>query len=140
MALGRAQRRYAAIKFFLYTFRQRRDARDWWALVLTASSAGCGRTDIVFGARAMDGPKSAAAQCADRVVLGDLGWVHGQRCRCFRSIPGLPLAHVEAPTAGSVMLAGVLLKLVRLASAIGGLHCSRNACETMAFRYSVRWP
>ena len=31
------------------------------------------------------------------------------RCRCGRS--WLPDAHVEAPTAGSVLLAGVLLKL-----------------------------
>lgn len=36
------------------------------------------------------------------------------RCRFSRCIPGfpwLPLAHTEAPTAGSVILAGVLLKL-----------------------------
>ena len=33
------------------------------------------------------------------------------RCRCGRSTPGLPDAHVQAPTAGSVILAGVLLKM-----------------------------
>jgi NADH-quinone oxidoreductase subunit M len=31
--------------------------------------------------------------------------------RCFHFIPGLPDAHVQAPTAGSVILAGVLLKM-----------------------------
>ena len=33
------------------------------------------------------------------------------RCRCSRCTPGLPDAHVEAPTAGSVILAGVMLKM-----------------------------
>ena len=33
------------------------------------------------------------------------------RCRSCRCTRGLPDAHVEAPTAGSVLLAGVLLKM-----------------------------
>jgi len=33
------------------------------------------------------------------------------RCLCGPSTPGLPDAHTEAPTAGSMILAGVLLKL-----------------------------
>ncbi len=34
-----------------------------------------------------------------------------QGARCSRSTPGCPDAHVQAPTAGSVILAGVLLKM-----------------------------
>ena len=38
-------------------------------------------------------------------------WPSRSRSRCFPFHTWLPDAHVEAPTAGSVMLAGVLLKM-----------------------------
>jgi len=85
---GGPQRRYAAIKFFLYTFTGSVVTLvGLVALVLTASSAGVAAPTSFSALAQMDGPKSAAAQCADRVVLGDLvGFM--VKCRCFRSIPG----------------------------------------------------
>ncbi len=48
---------------------------------------------------------------ADLAVAGLLCRVSRSRCRCGRCTPGCPMPTLQAPTAGSVILAGVLLKL-----------------------------
>lgn len=110
---GGADRRFAAIKFFLYTFTGSMLTfagvlyLAYAAYSLPFSLGGVGRftfdLDTLYGLQL-----SPQAQCwlflafaAGFAVKVPLWPVH----------TWLPLAHTEAPTAGSVLLAGVLLKL-----------------------------
>ena len=109
---GGPQRRYAAIKFFLYTLAGSLVTLVGLVALVLAASVG-GLDDAVLDSR----PGSVADRESAQPTNG--------RSRCsWRSPSGfmvkvpvfplhtwLPLAHVEAPTAGSVLLAGVLLKL-----------------------------
>lgn len=98
---GGARRVYAAYKFFLYTFA----GSVLMLLAIIALWYGAGTTDIP-DLLAWDVPR---------------GWQHLIFLAFFASfavkVPmwpvhtWLPDAHVEAPTAGSVILAGVLLKM-----------------------------
>jgi len=98
---GGARRVYAALKFFVYTMAGS-------ALMLAAIVALRLKTGT-FGIPEMMGrPLSSEFQC----------WVFGAFLLSFAiKVPmvpfhtWLPAAHVEAPTAGSVLLAGVLLKM-----------------------------
>ena len=98
---GGARRVYAAVKFFVYTMAGS-------ALMLAAIVALRLKTGT-FGIPEMMGhPFSTEFQC----------WVFGAFLLSFAiKVPmvpfhtWLPAAHVEAPTAGSVLLAGVLLKM-----------------------------
>ena len=114
---GGPERRYAAGKFFLFTF-----AGGVFTLAAT----------IYLGSKAGTYDIATIVQ-----VAPDTNWPRGSlvdRAGTPRRICGedpslpvhtwLPLAHTEAPTAGSVILAGVLLKLgtyglLRLALPIG---------------------
>jgi NADH-quinone oxidoreductase subunit M len=114
---GSTNRKKAATKFFLYTFT---------GSVLTLA----GLIYVVwFNATQLvptDGPGAgkwtfdiaSLQQAAVRMSSSQQGWVLGAMMAGFAvKIPlfpvhtWLPLAHTEAPTAGSVILAGVLLKL-----------------------------
>ena len=114
---GGPQRRYAAGKFFLFTFT---------GSVFTLAAA------IYVGVRAGTFDIAGAISYAQFhltyheqlwVVLGFLSGF-AVKTPLFPVHTWLPLAHTEAPTAGSVILAGVLLKLgtyglLRLAVPIG---------------------
>ncbi len=106
---GSANRKKAATRFFLYTFTGSIIALA--GLVYVAY-----RTSVVEGAWTFD---MAALQ---RVAVGmtptEQAWVllamlagFAVKVPLFPVHTWLPLAHTEAPTAGSVILAGVLLKL-----------------------------
>jgi NADH-quinone oxidoreductase subunit M len=100
---GGPRRVYAAIKFFLYTMAgQRADARSrsCGSTSTSARSPASPRSRSTRSTTAADGGGSSAG-CSWR-SLSRLR----SRCRCSRSTPWLPDAHVEAPTAGSVILAG----------------------------------
>lgn len=110
---GGTQRRFAAIKFFLYTFTGSMLMfagilyLAYAAFALPAELGGVGRftfdIDILYGLQLTPAQQwwlflAFAAGFAVKVPVWPLHtW--------------LPLAHTEAPTAGSVLLAGVLLKL-----------------------------
>ncbi len=114
---GGPERRYAAAKFFLFTFA---------GSVFTLAAA------IYLGVRAgtfdlKPVVQFAQANLSDRerlwIMLGLLAGF-AVKVPLFPVHTWLPLAHTEAPTAGSVILAGVLLKLgtyglLRLAVPIG---------------------
>jgi len=51
------------------------------------------------------------AQLTDLGLAGIFRFLRGEAAECGRCTPGLPDAHVEAPTAGSVILAAILLKM-----------------------------
>jgi NADH-quinone oxidoreductase subunit M len=108
---GGPQRRYAAIKFFLYTLvGSLVTLVGLVGLVLTAKSAGVDAPTSIpsiaswFAAH----PLSPEWQVALFLAIA-VGFM--VKVPVFPLHTWLPLAHVEAPTAGSVFLAGVLLKL-----------------------------
>jgi len=114
---GGPERRYAAGKFFLFTF-----AGGVFTLAAT----------IYLGTRAGTFDLDTVVHVAQTQLTTTVRWwvVLGLLAGFAVKIPlfpvhtWLPLAHTEAPTAGSVILAGVLLKLgtyglLRLALPIG---------------------
>src|SRR3954454_7453615 len=114
---GGPERRYAAGKFFLFTFT---------GSVFTLAAA------IYLGLKAGTFDISAAVRFAQTsMTLNERYWVtlgfiagFAVKVPLFPVHTWLPLAHTEAPTAGSVILDGVLLKLgtyglFRLAVPIG---------------------
>lgn len=108
---GGSQRRYAAVKFFLYTLTGSLiTLLGLVALMLQAASAGlaspCSIPDLALWLR--QHPLSPEQQ---RVFFLALSAGFLVKVPVFPFHTWLPLAHVEAPTAGSVLLAGVLLKL-----------------------------
>jgi NADH-quinone oxidoreductase subunit M len=119
---GGPERRYAAIKFFLFTFSG--SLLMFAGIIFLSLNAGPGGSmsfaieDVLRHAREGISPEARMwvflAMMAGLAVKVPLFPVH----------TWLPLAHTEAPTAGSVILAGVLLKLgsyglFRLAVPIG---------------------
>ncbi|GAB4386264.1 MAG: NADH-quinone oxidoreductase subunit M [Phycisphaerales bacterium] len=106
---GSTNRRIASIKFFLYTFTGSMIALAGLVYVASFASDHYGRWTLDIGelaaaARLMSPREQSwvlAAMMAGFAVKVPLFPVH----------TWLPLAHTEAPTAGSVILAGVLLKL-----------------------------
>jgi NADH-quinone oxidoreductase subunit M len=126
---GGPQRRYAAAKFFLFTFT---------GSVFTLAAA------IYVGIRAHTFDIAAATTFAQHALTDTerwwvlLGFLAGFAVKVplFPVHTWLPLAHTEAPTAGSVILAGVLLKLgtyglFRLAVPIGLLSAAGVAFPTL---------
>jgi NADH-quinone oxidoreductase subunit M len=121
---GGPEKRLASRKFFLYTLAGSMISLvGLVALVLTISSQGPGLTFSIpeLARRIAEGtPK----EYLDSIVIPLVGPVKMQTLLFLALFAGfaikvplfpfhtwLPLAHVEAPTAGSVLLAGVLLKL-----------------------------
>jgi NADH-quinone oxidoreductase subunit M len=108
---GGPQKRYAAVKFFLYTlFGSLITLLGLAALVLHAASAGlatpCSIPDLATWLAA--NPLEPDLQA---ILFLSLSAGFLIKVPVFPFHTWLPLAHVEAPTAGSVLLAGVLLKL-----------------------------
>jgi NADH-quinone oxidoreductase subunit M len=108
---GGPQRRYAAIKFFLYTLTGSLITLvGLVALVLTAWTGGLTAPGSIskLAAWLAANPLSTTWQAALFLTIA-AGFL--VKVPVFPLHTWLPLAHVEAPTAGSVLLAGVLLKL-----------------------------
>lgn len=100
---GGDERRYAANKFFLYTLS---GSLLWLVALLYLANKAGGFNPAVM------------AQAASALPFGVQGWLFIAFAVAFAiKVPLFPLhtwlpdAHVQAPTAGSVILAGVLLKL-----------------------------
>jgi NADH-quinone oxidoreductase subunit M len=108
---GGPQRRYAAVKFFLYTLAGSMITLiGLVSLVLTVSGQGLSTPCSIpaLAAWLQAHPLEPATQTALFLALA-AGFL--VKVPVFPFHTWLPLAHVEAPTAGSVLLAGVLLKL-----------------------------
>lgn len=107
---GHERRIYAAIKFFLYTFVG--SVLMLVAIVAVYNIAGS------FDVIALSNPLSAAGRRLGTHDAQVLLWLFGAFSLAFMiKVPmfpfhtWLPDAHVEAPTAGSAILAGVMLKM-----------------------------
>jgi NADH-quinone oxidoreductase subunit M len=112
---GSTNRKKAAVKFFLYTFTGSVIALAGLVYVAWFHATGEGGRNLPVGwtfdiatlatsAKSMSGHTQAMVMAA--LLLG-----FAVKVPIFPFHTWLPLAHTEAPTAGSVLLAGVLLKL-----------------------------
>jgi NADH-quinone oxidoreductase subunit M len=130
---GGPDRNYAAGKFFLFTFTGSVFTLAA-AIYLGLKYGTFNIADITrlarFGGQLSDGSMSLPLSLLERkwIVLGFLAGF-AVKVPLFPVHTWLPLAHTEAPTAGSVILAGVLLKLgtyglFRLAVPIGLLDAT----------------
>jgi len=107
---GYANRRYAALKFFLYTMLG--SAFMLVGLVATAvlHAQGSGG-ELTFNLLTIAGDQGAIAPMTARWLFLSFAIAFAVKVPLFPVHTWLPDAHTEAPTAGSVILAGVMLKL-----------------------------
>lgn len=111
---GGERRNYAALKFFIYTF-----AGSIFMLIgmiymayLYKQQTGHYSFSIVdLQALVANGQLWAKAIQAEPFIFWSFAVAFLVKCPAFPFHTWLPDAHVEAPTAGSVILAGVLLKM-----------------------------
>jgi len=106
---GSAGRKRAATKFFLYTFTGSILALAGFVYVAFRAHALFGEWTFELSTLRMAAQTMTGAEQA--WVLGALLAGFAVKVPLFPVHTWLPLAHTEAPTAGSVVLAGVLLKL-----------------------------
>ena len=127
---GHGRRIYAALKFFLYTMAGS-------ALMLV------GIVSVAFLSRdATGGLTFDVVQLAEAQALGDTAEVlvflsfalaFAVKVPLFPLHTWLPDAHTEAPTAGSVILAGVMLKLGTYGYLRFGIYLFPNAAHDLAW-------
>ncbi len=112
---GSTNRKRASVKFFLYTFTGSMIALAglvyvaWFNSELPVGTQGAGRWTFEIAVLQRAAASMTPAQQA--WVLAALLAGFAVKVPLFPVHTWLPLAHTEAPTAGSVILAGVLLKL-----------------------------
>ncbi len=107
---GYDERRYAAIKFLLYSLIG--SVFLLLAILVTAVMAAAGGP-ISFDYRLLAEAAPIIAQAKTAALLACLGFLAAFLIKlpAFPLHTWLPHAHTQAPTAGSIMLAGVLLKM-----------------------------
>ena len=111
---GGTNRRYASLKFFIYTF-----AGSIFMLLgmiylgyLHNKATGAWSFDIVsIQNQVAQGKLWVGAMAMQPWIFWSFAVAFLVKCPAFPFHTWLPDAHVEAPTAGSVILAGVLLKM-----------------------------
>ena len=114
---GSTNRKAAAIKFFLYTFTGSVIALAglvyvaWYNATQLHSGMAAQATKWTFDLAALQSAGAAMPLSTQLWVFAALMLGFCVKVPVFPLHTWLPLAHTEAPTAGSVVLAGVLLKL-----------------------------
>jgi NADH-quinone oxidoreductase subunit M len=98
---GHENRRYAAVKFFVYTFAGSALMLVGLVMLIVSSPAGT----------VMPGPGVISLGALEPLAFWLLALGFLVKVPVVPLHTWLPDAHVEAPTAGSIMLAGVLLKM-----------------------------
>ncbi len=104
---GGSNRVYAAIKFFLYTFAG--SVLMLLAMIVLASQAGT--FEIAASVEGLRNGSIQLSTAMSRMLFGAFFLAFAIKVPLWPFHTWLPDAHVEAPTAGSVILAGVLLKM-----------------------------
>jgi NADH-quinone oxidoreductase subunit M len=108
---GSTNRKKAAIKFFLYTFTGSIIALAGLVFVAWFNYAKVNPGTFTFDFGALRTAANAMPASTQAWVFAALMLGFAVKVPLFPVHTWLPLAHTEAPTAGSVVLAGVLLKL-----------------------------
>lgn len=110
---GHERRVYAAVKFFLYTMIASvfMLAGIIWLYVNVHGPSGQGTFDFVLIKNAIESGHVANFGPAAQFLFLAFFIAFAVKVPLFPFHTWLPDAHVEAPTAGSVLLAGVLLKM-----------------------------
>ena len=110
---GHERRVYAAVKFFLYTMVASvfMLAAIIWLYVNVHGPSGQGTFDFVLIKNALESGQVANFGPAAQFLFLAFFIAFAVKVPLFPFHTWLPDAHVEAPTAGSVLLAGVLLKM-----------------------------
>jgi NADH-quinone oxidoreductase subunit M len=106
---GYAERRYASMKFFLYTMFG--SAFMLVGLISTAVLHGRSTGTLTFDLVAIASDQGAIAPTTARWLFLAFAIAFAIKVPIFPLHTWLPDAHTQAPTAGSVILAGVMLKL-----------------------------
>ena len=114
---GGEQRIYASIKFFLYTMAG--------SLLMLLAILYMGITNDTFAVPDLIAGRAAFADVQNILFLG-FAIAFAIKVPIFPFHSWLPDAHTEAPTAGSIILAGVLLKMGRMVSSALICRCSRK--------------
>lgn len=133
---GSTNRRAAATKFFLYTFTGSVIALAglayvaWWKATQIPAGAFAGAGAWSFDLAGMQMAASQMPLAQQKWVFLALMLGFAVKVPLFPLHTWLPLAHTEAPTAGSVILAGVLLKLGTYGMLVFAIpFCPRAAIE-----------
>jgi NADH-quinone oxidoreductase subunit M len=107
---GSTNRAWASLKFFIYTFLGSLFALAGFLYVVWANAEHAGAWSFAI--------PDLVHFASTGLTSGEQGWIllalmagFAVKIPLFPVHTWLPLAHTEAPTAGSVLLAGVLLKL-----------------------------
>ena len=115
---GSEQRRYAATKFFLYTlagslltFLGLLAIVWWYAAHVSGGTLSFSMEELARGVAQAAGTPDAMSTSLQLAIFLALFAGFAIKVPLFPLHTWLPLAHVQAPTAGSVFLAGILLKL-----------------------------
>jgi NADH-quinone oxidoreductase subunit M len=106
---GYTNRRYASMKFFLYTMFG--SAFMLVGLVATAVLHQRAGYPLTFNLVTIASHQGAIAKTTERWLFLSFAIAFAVKVPLFPLHTWLPDAHTEAPTAGSVILAGVMLKL-----------------------------
>ena len=128
---GGPRRRYAALKFFVYTHVA--SVVMLVALLAVAFYSGAASFDFAAVAAAANAPGTALVGAAPVILFLALFFGFGVKFPVVPFHTWLPDAHVEAPTGGSVLLAGLLLKL-------GGYGLIRWGAELLPHAFSIAAP
>ena len=109
---GYGERVYAALKFFLYTFFGSIFMLLSIVALVFLYRRGVDGTNLTFDLTEIaNRPDDAIAQNTARLLFCGFAVAFAVKTPVFPVHTWLPDAHTQAPTAGSVILAGVLLKL-----------------------------
>lgn len=115
---GSKQRRYAAVKFFLYTLAGSMLTFLGLLAIVLWHAQNVNHGTLVFSITQLTEGLAAAATTGHGMSESLQRWIFlalfagfAIKVPLFPFHTWLPLAHVEAPTAGSVFLAGILLKI-----------------------------
>jgi NADH-quinone oxidoreductase subunit M len=127
---GHGRRTYAALKFFIYTALG--SALMLVAIIALASLSATGGRSLTFDLEELASRQGVLSIETSRWLFAAFALSFGIKVPLFPFHTWLPDAHTEAPTAGSVILAGVMLKLGTYGFIRFGLELFPQAASDLA--------